>query len=64
VSTQLRQPVARMVRDINHDFWMTAEDAVAYGMIDTVIGQNEKVLATDPAEPGTTDGHVPTSRAH
>jgi ATP-dependent Clp protease protease subunit len=58
------QPVERIVRDINRDFWMSAQDALVYGIIDTVIGQTEKVLPVDRAEPGATDGHVPTSRAH
>ena len=58
------QPVERIVRDINRDFWMSAQDALAYGVIDAVIGQTEKVLAADRAETGITDGHIPTSRAH
>jgi ATP-dependent Clp protease, protease subunit len=58
------QPVERIVREINRDFWMTAQDALAYGIIDTAIGQTEKVPAADRAEPGATDGHVPTSRAN
>jgi ATP-dependent Clp protease protease subunit len=58
------QPVERIIRDINRDFWMSAQDALAYGIIDTVIGETEKVPAVDRAEPAATDGHVPTSRAH
>ena len=58
------QPVERIVRDINRDFWMSAQDALAYGIIDAVIGQTEKVLAADRAEMGITDGHIPTSRAY
>jgi ATP-dependent Clp protease protease subunit len=57
------QPVERIVRDINRDFWMSAPDALAYGIIDTIIGQTERVLASDRAEPRATNGHVPTSRA-
>jgi ATP-dependent Clp protease protease subunit len=56
------QPVERIVRDINRDFWMSAKDALAYGIIDTVIGETEKVLPVDRAKPGAADGHVPTAR--
>jgi ATP-dependent Clp protease, protease subunit len=58
------QPVERIVRDINRDFWMSAQDALAYGIIDTVIGQVDKMLAGDRAEPGAPDGHLPTSHAN
>src|SRR6516165_1677844 len=39
------QPVDRIVRDINRDYWMSAQDALEYGIIDTVVGQTEKTLA-------------------
>jgi hypothetical protein len=55
LAADTRQPVERIVRDVNRDFWMSAEDALACGIIETVIGQTEKVLAADPAEPGS--GH-------
>jgi hypothetical protein len=64
LAADTRQPVERIVRDVNRDFWMSAEDALACGIIETVIGQTEKVLAADPAEPGATEGNVPISRAH
>jgi ATP-dependent protease ClpP protease subunit len=30
------------VRDINRDYWMNAQEALAYGIIDTVVGETEK----------------------
>jgi ATP-dependent Clp protease protease subunit len=50
------QPVERIVRDINRDYWMSAQDARAYGIIDTVVGQSEKTLAADRAERAVTNG--------
>lgn len=31
------QPVARIIADFDRDHWFTAEEARAYGMIDTVL---------------------------
>jgi len=35
-----RQTVERITLDINRDFWMDAYEALAYGLIDSVVGQN------------------------
>ena len=53
------QPVDRIVRDINRDYWMSAQDALSYGIIDAVVGQTDKTLAADRAERAVTDGRVP-----
>jgi ATP-dependent Clp protease protease subunit len=52
------QPVDRIVRDINRDYWMSAQDALAYGIIDKVVGQTEKTLAADRAEQAVSNGAV------
>jgi ATP-dependent protease ClpP protease subunit len=61
LAADIGQPAERIVRDINRDFWMSAHDALAYGIIDTVIGQTLNMLAVDRVEPGTPDGHAPAS---
>lgn len=36
------QPLDKLVADMERDKWMTAEEAVAYGLIDKVIYPQEK----------------------
>jgi ATP-dependent Clp protease protease subunit len=31
------QPIERVTADTNRDFWMTAEQAVEYGIVDTIL---------------------------
>src|SRR5499427_813096 len=44
------QPVDRIERDINRDYWMSALEAREYGLIDTIAGSTEASLAADRAE--------------
>ena len=44
------QPVDRIARDINRDYWMSAHEARDYGVIDTVVGATDASLAADRAE--------------
>ncbi len=44
------QPVERVQRDINRDYWMSAVEAREYGIVDTIVGVNEVSLAADRAE--------------
>ena len=44
------QPVERISRDINRDYWMSAQEAQAYGIIDLIVGQTEATAAADRAE--------------
>ena len=37
ISTQTGQPLEKVTRDIERDFWMSAEEAVKYGIISRVI---------------------------
>jgi ATP-dependent Clp protease protease subunit len=55
------QPVERIVRDINRDYWMSASEAEAYGVIDAVVGQSEKTLAADRAEHALQNGQIPAA---
>ena len=52
------KPVEQIQRDINRDFWMSAQDALDYGIIDTIVGQTEKTLAADRAERALSNGQV------
>ena len=56
LSADTGQTVERIAHDINRDYWMSAQDALAYGIIDTVVGQTEKTLAADRAEQAVGDG--------
>ncbi len=44
------QSVEQISRDVNRDFWMSAHEAKAYGVIDSVIGETEATQAADQAE--------------
>jgi ATP-dependent Clp protease, protease subunit len=60
------QPVERIARDLNRDYWMSASEAKDYGVIDTIVGQTAATSAADRAEsalanpestpPSTTNG--------
>ena len=44
------QSVDRIKADINRDYWMSASEALHYGVIDTIVGQTEATAAADRAE--------------
>jgi ATP-dependent Clp protease protease subunit len=44
------QSVERIAADINRDYWMSASEALQYGVIDTIVGQTEASVAADRAE--------------
>jgi len=44
------QPLERIERDINRDYWMSAIEAQDYGLIDSIIGTTEATAAADRAE--------------
>jgi ATP-dependent Clp protease protease subunit len=44
------QSVERIKADINRDYWMSAAEALHYGVIDTIVGQTEATAAADRAE--------------
>jgi ATP-dependent Clp protease, protease subunit len=63
------QSVERITRDINRDYWMSAAEALDYGIIDTIVGQTETTLAADRAEAaveasqnGTANGSTQSAR--
>lgn len=37
IAVQTGQPLEKVARDINRDFWMNAEEAIAYGIVSRVI---------------------------
>src|SRR5438132_1475596 len=47
VSSDTGQPVDRIARDMNRDFWMNAGEAQAYGIVDRVLGQTAASEAAD-----------------
>jgi ATP-dependent Clp protease protease subunit len=44
------QDIERISRDINRDYWMSAQEARDYGVIDMIHGQTEATEAADRAE--------------
>ena len=44
------QPEERISRDVNRDYWMNAQEAHAYGVIDAIVGQSAGSRAADAAE--------------
>jgi ATP-dependent Clp protease protease subunit len=44
------QDIERLSRDINRDYWMSAHEGVAYGVVDQIVGQTEASAAADRAE--------------
>src|SRR5919197_4155830 len=53
------QELERISRDINRDYWMSAQEAKDYGVIDLIHGQTEASEAADRAEAAvnqSTDG--------
>jgi ATP-dependent Clp protease protease subunit len=50
LSADTGQPVTRIERDINRDYWMSALEAKEYGLIDVIVGSTEASLAADRAE--------------
>jgi ATP-dependent Clp protease protease subunit len=49
------QSTERIAHDINRDYWMSATEALEYGILDTVVGQTDKTLAADRAEAALTE---------
>ena len=62
------QSVERIKADINRDYWMSAQEALQYGVIDNIVGQTEKTIAADRAEAAVeasqngTNGTTPSAR--
>jgi ATP-dependent Clp protease protease subunit len=50
------QPIERIARDTDRDFIMSAEEAVAYGMVDHVLDRARLVAAPSLAAAGSTVG--------
>jgi ATP-dependent Clp protease protease subunit len=50
------QDIERISHDINRDYWMSAQEARAYGVIDIIHGQTETSQAADRAEAAVKDG--------
>src|ERR1051326_4975130 len=44
------QSVERIAADINRDYWMSAQEALQYGVIDSIVGQTDATAAADRAE--------------
>src|SRR4030088_1936862 len=44
------QTVERVGHDINRDYWMSAAEAVEYGVVDLIVGQTAASAAADRAE--------------
>src|SRR5690242_8629470 len=56
------QPVERIERDINRDYWMSALEAKEYGLIDTIVGSTQGSQAADRAEAALDSAAVPARK--
>lgn len=45
IAEQTGQPLERVVKDTERDYWMTAEEAVEYGMVGKIITNVREILA-------------------
>jgi ATP-dependent Clp protease, protease subunit len=50
LSADTGQPVERIERDLNRDYWMSAREARDYGIVDTLVGETAATDAADRAE--------------
>jgi ATP-dependent Clp protease protease subunit len=50
MAADIGQDIERISRDINRDYWMSAQEARAYGVIDMIHGETETSQAADRAE--------------
>src|SRR3954470_23395974 len=55
------QAVERIAADINRDYWMSANEARDYGVIDMIVGQTAATEAADRAEAAVKDGAPDTA---
>ena len=44
------QSLERISHDINRDYWMSAQEAKDYGVVDMIVGQTATTAAADRAE--------------
>ena len=44
------QTAERIKQDINRDYWMSATEALEYGLIDSIVGSTDATVAADLAE--------------
>jgi len=49
------QSVERVGHDINRDYWMSAAEAMDYGIVDLIVGQTDATIAADRAEAAVKD---------
>jgi len=50
MASDTRQDIDRISRDINRDYWMSAQEARDYGVVDAIVGQTDATVAADRAE--------------
>jgi len=50
------QPTERIIQDSDRDFFLTAEQALDYGIIDQIVGQSDLTLASGAAPAASTNG--------
>jgi ATP-dependent Clp protease protease subunit len=56
------QTVERVGHDINRDYWMSAAEAVEYGVVDLIVGQTAASAAADRAEAAVQEDAPATAR--
>ncbi|MEH1186372.1 ATP-dependent Clp protease proteolytic subunit [Klebsiella michiganensis] len=47
IARESGQPLERVLEDIEHDLWMSASEAVEYGLVSRIITRREELLHID-----------------
>jgi ATP-dependent Clp protease protease subunit len=64
LSADTGQPVERIERDLNRDYWMSAREAQEYGVIDSLVGETAASSAADRAERALADSTETSGRGN
>jgi ATP-dependent Clp protease protease subunit len=62
MAADMGQDIERVSRDINRDYWMSAQEARAYGVIDIIHGETEASQAADRAEAAVSEVAAETAQ--
>jgi ATP-dependent Clp protease protease subunit len=57
------QPMERIIQDSDRDFFLTAEQALDYGIVDQIVGHSDLALANGAAPAASTNGSTRNGHA-
>jgi ATP-dependent Clp protease protease subunit len=56
LATDTGQELERVARDMDRDYWMSAQEGLDYGLIDGIVGSTDATIAADRAEQAVDSG--------